>query len=423
VNVISGGNQKFPAGIPVNLRAISGHRDVYFTDCPGTALYAQIPSIAQGVAATGGPKLYAPLVQGKAGSLLRFTGRLSKPLPWTVTIADKTGASVASGAGTGTAIDWSYDSSKAAPGRYAWTIAAGASVRSATGAFTVKGVPSSVLSLTDMTVSPSVISPNGDLVNDQATVSYTLSTVASVTATLVNAAGVTTQTLFIDVKPAGQQSFVFTGDGVADGPYTIALTATPAEGASVAASAPVTIDRTLANFAVAPGFSPAGNGPTKLLMATFRLVYPVTGSLQILDSSGNVLATPFTGALDAGTQTLTWNGTLPDGTIVADGSYRAALVLDEPAGPVTHVVPFAADSTPPTLTLVSAHALEFRVSEPGKVTLVVRGSPWRRYVKTVKQAGLVSFWISSPQPARFTATAVDAVGNVSTAVLHLQPAP
>ncbi len=419
VNVLSGGNQKFPAGIPVNLRAISGHRDTYFTECPGNTLYSELPSIAQSVAATGGPKLYAPLVQGKAGSLLRFTGKLSRPLPWTVTIADKTGASVASGGGTGTAIDWSYDSSKAAPGRYSWAIAAGASVRSATGAFTVKGVPSSVLSLTDMSVSPSVISPNGDLVDDQATVSYTLSTVASVTATLVNAVGVTTQTLFINVMPAGKQSFVFTGDGIADGPYTIALTATPAEGASVAASAPLTIDRTLANFVVAPAFSPAGNGPTKLLATTFRLVYPATGTLQILDSGGKVLATPFTGPLAAGTQTLTWNGMLPDGSVVADGSYSAALVLDEPAGPVTHVLPFAADSTPPTLTLVSAHALEFRVSEPGTVTLVVRGSPWRRYVKTVKQAGLISFWVSSPQPARFTAIAVDAVGNTSTAVLHL----
>ena len=164
VNVLSGGSQKFPAGVPVNLRAISGHRDTYFTECPGNALYAEIPSIAQSVAATGGPKLYAPLVQGKVGEPARFTGRLSKPLPWSVTIADKTGASVASGTGTGTAIDWSFDSSKAAPGRYGWTIAAGSSVRSATGSFTVKGVPSSVLSLTDVTVSPSVISPNGDLV-------------------------------------------------------------------------------------------------------------------------------------------------------------------------------------------------------------------------------------------------------------------
>ncbi len=418
LNVLSLGNQKFPAGIPVNLRAISGHRDVYFTECPGNALYAQIPSIAQSVAATGGPKLYAPLVQGKAGSLLRFTGKLSTPLPWSVTIASKTGASVASGGGAGTAIDWTYDSRKTAPGSYTWTIAAG-SARPASGAFRIKGVAPPALLLTAVKVSPSAISPNGDGVSDQATVSYTLGAAAAVTGTLVNAVGVTASTLFIDLMPAGKQSFVFTGDGIADGPYTIALTATPAEGAAVTVSAPVTIDRTLENFAVSPAFSPAGNGPTKLLAATFQLYYPATGTLQILDAGGNVIATPYTGQLDAGPQTLTWNGALPDGSTVSDGSYKAALVLAEPTGPVTHTLPFVADSTAPTLTLVSARALEFRVTEPGTVTLIVRDSPWRRYVKKVKKSGLVSFWISAPQPTRFTAVARDAAGNMSVAVLHL----
>ena len=423
VNVLSGGNQKFPKGIPVNLRAISGHRDVYFTDCPGNALYNEIPSIAKSVAATGGPKLYAPLVQGKVGRLLKFTGRLSVSLPWRVTIADKTGASVASGGGTGTEIAWTYDSSKAAPGKYAWTIAAGSSVRPATGTFVVKGAPPppppAALLLTAMTVSPSAISPNGDLVDDQATVSYTLTSAATVTGTVVNAVGVTTSTLFTQALMPGKQSFVFAGAGIADGPYTIALTAVPAEGESETVTRPISIDRTLVNFAVSPSFSPAGNGPVKLLSATFQLYYPADGTFQILDASGKVIATPFTGPLDAGPQTLTWNGATSDGSTVEDGSYKAALVLDEPTGPVTHTAPFVADSTAPALTLVSARALEFRVTEPGTVTLTVRGEPWRRYVKTVKEAGLVSFWISSPQPTRFTAVATDAVGNRSTAVLHL----
>ena len=49
-----------PQGIPVFLRAISGHRDTDFTDCPGNALYAELPQIAKDVAALGGPKIYAP---------------------------------------------------------------------------------------------------------------------------------------------------------------------------------------------------------------------------------------------------------------------------------------------------------------------------------------------------------------------------
>src|SRR5207302_9882870 len=46
---LSGGNPRFPAGVPVLLRAVSGHRDTGYTDCPGNALYAQLPQIAKDV--------------------------------------------------------------------------------------------------------------------------------------------------------------------------------------------------------------------------------------------------------------------------------------------------------------------------------------------------------------------------------------
>ena len=35
LSFISGGNARFPAGLPVFLRTVSGHRDTGFTDCPG----------------------------------------------------------------------------------------------------------------------------------------------------------------------------------------------------------------------------------------------------------------------------------------------------------------------------------------------------------------------------------------------------
>ena len=44
---ISGGNARFGAGLPVFLRTVSGHRDTGFTDCPGTALYNLLNSIAR----------------------------------------------------------------------------------------------------------------------------------------------------------------------------------------------------------------------------------------------------------------------------------------------------------------------------------------------------------------------------------------
>ena len=60
----SGGNSKYPAGKKVTLKTISGHRDTYFTECPGNALYALLPTIRQRVAQTGLPKLYSPAVTG-----------------------------------------------------------------------------------------------------------------------------------------------------------------------------------------------------------------------------------------------------------------------------------------------------------------------------------------------------------------------
>ena len=93
----SGGNPLYPAGTKVRLRAVSGHRDTGPTSCPGGSLYAQLPGIASGVAATGLPKLYNPVVNGSLGGQVRFTATLTEALPWTVTIRDGDDAVVATG--------------------------------------------------------------------------------------------------------------------------------------------------------------------------------------------------------------------------------------------------------------------------------------------------------------------------------------
>jgi hypothetical protein len=45
VRMTSGGSDRYPAGKPAVLNRISGHRDTGRTECPGTALYAQLPAI------------------------------------------------------------------------------------------------------------------------------------------------------------------------------------------------------------------------------------------------------------------------------------------------------------------------------------------------------------------------------------------
>ena len=95
----SGGNSKFRAGTRVKLSDISAHRDTYLTECPGNALYRLLPSIRTRVAQTGLPKLYSPVVSGAVGGLVRFSARLTSSLPWTITVSDPSGATVATGYG------------------------------------------------------------------------------------------------------------------------------------------------------------------------------------------------------------------------------------------------------------------------------------------------------------------------------------
>src|SRR5918995_3328655 len=122
---ISGGNSRFPSGTPVPLAAVSAHRDTGPTACPGKAFYAQLPAMTRKVAALGLPKLYDPLVTGRAGGLLRFTARLSSARPWTVRVTDAFGAQVASGTGEGGNVDWTWDATFAAPTGYTYAIEAG----------------------------------------------------------------------------------------------------------------------------------------------------------------------------------------------------------------------------------------------------------------------------------------------------------
>src|SRR6185295_6964874 len=102
----SGGNAKFRAGKVVTLRAISGHRDTGPSECPGSKAYALLPAIAQRVEQTGLPKLYSTVASGALGSRVRFQGRLSSTLPWTVTVTSATGKVVAQGSGRSATVDW-----------------------------------------------------------------------------------------------------------------------------------------------------------------------------------------------------------------------------------------------------------------------------------------------------------------------------
>ena len=130
-------------GVPRTVRAISGHRDVGSTACPGKLLYPSLDAVAQEVAATGLPKLYDPLAEVLERTV-RFTARLSEPLSWTVVVTAQDGAEVGRGGGAGAYVDWTWDATVLPDGGYAWRIDAGPSVTPAAGTVTIGAAPAVV---------------------------------------------------------------------------------------------------------------------------------------------------------------------------------------------------------------------------------------------------------------------------------------
>jgi hypothetical protein len=394
----SGGNARFPSGVPVVLRAVSGHRDTGFTSCPGAAFYAQLGAIAQATAAVGLPKLYAPSVRGDIGGQVRFRARLSEELPWTVTVTDAAGNAVATAGGTSQDIDWTWDAASVAKAQYSWTISAGDTVRPATGTVGAKPV---ALAIRSPSASPRTITPNGDGQTDSSTLSYPLSAPATVTATLRAPKGAQLAVLFSQSKRPGKQSFRFTAVGVPDGRYEIVLAATDGL-VTVTAVIPVLVDRTVRRFTAAPqAVSPNGDGVRDDLSFRFDLTRPASVRLDVT-RAGKAVAAVYSAALQTGVQTVNWNG-----AGVVDGRYAGVLTATNELGTVTHTTSFRIDTVPPRLRALSFRRLRFSVDEPATVHLVLNG----RRINRVVRAGVFSFAVGRVRAVRIDAQ--DAAGNVS----------
>ena len=397
---VSTGNPRYAAGTAVTMHAISGHRDAYPTSCPGSSLYAQLPGIRAAVARTGLPKIYEPAVSGSIGGPVRFTARLSGPAAWAVTVRDDHGAVVASGAGTGSRVGWTWDASVATPGRqYAWAISV-PQARSATGTI---GAALPPLALREPRLAPAVVTPNGDGRSDRARLTYVLTRQAIVIGTVVDSSGRTVQALFNKLRRAGSQTFDWARVRVPDGRYRISLLARDAAGGEAQAFLPVVVDRTLAavtgNHAA---ISPNGDGRKDALVLRYRLNAPARVEVTIRTNSTTV-ATVFAGDLAAGPQRLTWDGGgLPDGRYSAVVSARDSLLTLRQAVRVT------VDRVAPVLRLVSLRRLRFWVSEPVQVSLVLN-----RRARRVRLARAGYFRIWAPRPRSLVAFAQDPAGNRS----------
>jgi N-acetylmuramoyl-L-alanine amidase-like protein/flagellar hook capping protein FlgD len=403
VTVTSGGNPRFAAGVPVLLRAISGHRDAGFTSCPGSALYARLGAIAAKVGATGLPKLYAPTVTGTLGGPVEFKATLTDALPWTVSVSDPAGTVVATGSGTGPQVDWTWDATVVPRGRYAWTIDAGPDVLPATGFVGAAPVP---LALKSPSAKPVTISPGASGIGDRSTVSYTLTTAATVTASLRASTGQVLGTLFTGRRPKGRNTFVFTANGVAEGRYEILLSATDGT-STVTATIPVSIDGTLSALSLSSAaFSPNGDGRKDSLGVSVGLSRQATLRVDVRQR-GRLLETLASGSFAPGSQVFTWDGTTAAGP-APDGTYTATVTTVSSVAKTTRTLTFGLDTIAPSVRAISYRRLRFQISEAARVTAVVNG---RVVVRDVR-AGLFSLPVVR-RLRRVRLSAVDPAGNVS----------
>jgi hypothetical protein len=410
LTVTSGGSERFAPGVPVLLRAVSGHRDTGSTACPGDALYARLGALTAAASAIGQPKLYAPTVARGSG-LVRFRARVSKPLPWTVSVADGDGAAVASGTGTGSEVDWTWDARSLPAARYQWTIAAG-TARPAIGSLRAGGT-TAALAIDEAVASPGSISPNGDGQADVSLLTFRLSMPALVTVDVVDSVGSVAATILADAAlAAGPQSVTIDGTALADGAYTVVVRARASSGAQVESVVPLVVSRVLGLVTASPAvISPNGDGRNEVLTIGFDLTAPAQATLRIV-REGRWVATPIAAGLEAGSQSVLWDGSRSDGRL-RDGSYEAVVEAATETGVISYSAPFSVDTAAPRVRVVSLRPLEIEVSEAAVLNLRVNGAVRRR---EVKRPGAVRIrWQGIVRKVRVAA--LDAAGNASVPVV------
>jgi len=384
VSFPSGGNARFPAGVAVFLRAVSGHRDTGFTDCPGTALYNLLNGISGEVQELGLPKLYAPLVTGRVPGKVRFRATLSSPLDWSVGVA-RAGVPIASQSGFGSQVDWTWDATRVARGAYTYTIGSGTDLTPARGAVGDAPGPQAELVIADLAADPETVTPNGDGAGDASTITYTLSDAANVTVTVQDALAATVLSFPKTWKRAAEHVVSFDPAALSDGIYNIVVSALATGNRTATASVAVAVTRTLGSVtATRLAFSPNADRRADTIGWSFALAAPAEVSVRIL-REGKWVATAFTGTLQAGPQQVDWNGAKRLGRL-RDGEYEAVLEATDAIGTAKVVLPFTSDTTSPTLRIVQRFPLRVWASEPARVIARFAG---RSVVRLVKQAGTV----------------------------------
>lgn len=201
----------------------------------------------------------------------------------------------------------------------------------------------------------------------------------------------------------------FDGGALADGAYVVRVLARATGGREATVDIPVWVTRTLGRVSLdTPALTPNGDGRTDTVGITLPLSAPATVSVKI-ERDGRWVATPFSGALDAGEHVITWDGRKRLGRAL-DGAYVVLVEATDAVATLQVELPLLVDATPPRVRVVSAAPPRLWVSEAATLRIRVNNAG-----RTLRVAGPGTVRI--PGVARLRTLVViarDAAGNETT---------
>ncbi len=453
--------EMYKVGQWVTVPVILGHRQVNYTECPGNVLFGMLPAIRKTVAALGDPKIFTPTVSPAVfspnGDGVRDTATLKAVLSgsdhWAITVSDASGTVVADFSGTGSTASVAWDGRDNAgrrlpDGRYSASFTATSANGTARPASVALRIDTVRPVISGLTLSPAVISPNGDHLADTARLAFSVNETSKLSFTVLNAKGVTVRTMTVAAAVApGTRRLVWDGRvssagglaAAADGAYSVVVRAADAAGNAGTARCAVTVDDTLGHAAATPAWlSPNGDGVRDATVVSFRTTRGAKIGLVFAAPNGTTVRRVALGSLAAGRHSWSWNGANAAGTKVADGRYTCTLTAVNAAGTVAVPVRAYVDTAPPVAAwgsgfvkvklgkqLKAVYSLADNESPTVAVTIVARSSSGAQVASVSRPAAAVGAgqkWAFKPKArGRYTVLlrAVDRAGNRQAVVARL----
>jgi flagellar hook assembly protein FlgD len=186
-----------------------------------------------------------------------------------------------------------------------------------------------------------VLSPNGDGVDDTQTFSYKLVRPSQVTATLIGPDR-STRVLIQDAEQPGVHTLEWDGKDAVEGNWRFSVTGTDDLGRPTTAERTFALNETIGSLAVTPTAAQLRSGASDVVTATFELAHAANVTITVEKRSGIVIATLLSKQLDPGSQKVLWNGRLWTGSLANTGEYQVRVVATNSIGKATVTAPFTA---------------------------------------------------------------------------------